>query len=437
MGLPISKINIALRTASASRAGFGTPMFIASHKAYFSRTQVFTGVDGAADSFSTSHAAYKAVQGMYSNTPSVDKMIVGRRDCPSVTLTPEAASAGKVYSVKVTLEDASTVTAQFVATGSESATDIVTDILADLTSLTDISLSGTTTVDIADDTQKCTVTEITGFTELYTSTETATDALTAIREENDDFYFVMAEDHTETFVLALAAAVQSLEKLYFVSLETTGDLSAAYSAAGTSIAAQLVTLNYNRTVMVWDRSADDVYSEANFVGVNAPYSPDRRAVVWDGRELAGVALATNTSGNALTTTQQINLESYNYNFTVNTSLGVRIIGGKTVNGTWIDEMRIRDCITARVREALDTLILNQAGSKLVGGARGVALCKGAVEKALTPFIGSNALSSFTVFIDNATIDPVTRTVSGIEFEAVLQGAILRAVVDGTLVNEEV
>lgn len=437
MGLPISKINIALQTAGATRAGFGVPNFFTATKAFFSRTQTYTGTDGVAEVFTTSHPAYKFASGIYSNTPSVDKIMVSRKETPSVTLTPEDATAGKLYTVKVTLEDDTFVLATYTATGTEVASDIVTDILSDLSSLTDITLSGTDTVVISDNTQKCTVTEISGFTETYTSSETAADTMSAVREENDDFYFVQTDDHTEAYVLAMAAVVQSLKKLYAVSLQEAENLTTAYSVAGTSIAAQLKQGNYSRTFGIWDEEADTLYPESHWVGHNAPYSPDIRAIVWSGNELSGVSVAKNASGNETTTTQQGNLDSYNLSYVATTSLGPRVIGGKTFSGTWIDEMRIQDCIEARIRERLDTLILNQKGSKLVGGAAGIALAKGAVEKALQPFVGSKALRSYEVFTTNATVDPVTRILSGLEFVAVLEGAILQAVVDGTLVNQEV
>lgn len=437
MGLPISTVNISLRTAGATRAGFGVPCFITPHKGSFSRTLTLTSADSALDYFSESHPAYKFVAGVYTNSPAPAKVIIARHNTTSVTLTPEDASAGKVYKVTVQEESGAKITASYTATGTEVASDIVTALQGDLATLTQVSISGTDTLIIADDTDVAVVTGIVGMTEIYaSSSESAAQVMTSVREENDTFYFVGSSDHTETFVLGLAAVVETLEKMYFVSLQTAEMLTTPYSVSGTSIAAKLKALNYSNTAVMWDEAADSILCEANWVGSNAPFSPDESAVVWDGLPLAGVDVAKNVEGNEVTATQQGYLDTYNASYVVTTSLGPRLLGGKTVNGTWIDEVRTKHCISARVRETLDTLLMNQKGSKVVGGKKGVLKCVAEVQKALTPFTKSNALSSFSVSSENAVLDPVTRILSNLTFEARLAGAIIRVVVNGVLVNEE-
>lgn len=437
MGLPISTVNIALRTAGATRAGFGTPCFISPNKASFSRTLTVTGTEGALDYFSENHPAYKYVSGVYTNSPAPTRVILGRQEAVSVELTPEAAVNGKVYEVTVEEETGAKATASFTATGTETASDIVTALQGDLATLTNIDVTGTDTLVIADDTDVAVVTDISGMTEEYTTSETATQVMQAVREENDTFYFVSASDHTETFVLAMAQVVEGLEKMYFLSLQTAEDITTPYTVSGTSIAAKLKSLNYSNTAIIWDETADETYIEGNMVGFNAPYSPDENAVVWDGLALSGVDVAKNAEGNEINTTQQLNLDTYNYSYIATTAVTSRLLGGKTVNGTWIDEIRTKHCMAARIREGLDTLLMNQQGSKVVGGKKGINRCVGVVQKQLTPFLASNALESFVVSGDNASIDQTTRTLNNLTFEAVLSGAILRVVVNGALVNQEV
>ena len=158
--------------------------------------------------------------------------------------------------------------------------------------------------------------------------------------------------------------------------------------------------------------------------------------MWDGRSLPGISVAKNSEGNQIGSTAQTNLESRNMSYVINTSAGPRVVGGKVASGEWIDNIRLRDCMAARVQESLDTLILNQAGGKLPGGSTGVALAAAAIGKALNPFKSSKAITSYVVNSDDAVVDPGTRELTGMAFDAILEGAIIRATVNGTLSNPE-
>ena len=99
-------------------------------------------------------------------------------------------------------------------------------------------------------------------------------------------------------------------------------------------------------------------------------------------------------------------------------------------------MRIRDCIAARVKERLEALLLNQAGTKVPGGSAGKVLVQSSIIAALTPFIASDAIVEYTINLADAIFDNKTRTLSNVQFDAILSGAILRVVVNGTLTNQE-
>lgn len=440
MGKPISQVNMVLRTASAVRAGFGTPIFLAPSLATIRRVSTYT--DTPAD-YSADHAVTAAYNAFKSPTPSVSEVKVARV-ASSLVLTPEAPEDGKVYSFLIGDGDGNTGTCTFTAGASSTAEDVVDNLLADIASFTDIAdeVTETKSGTGASATLSITVTgnfyikDIVGLAETYTPTETYAEALAAARLEDDSFYFVTAATKDTALVKGLADAVQALNKIYFTADSSTDTIGNPYSVASTTVSGIVKANNYSRTTSVWDEDLTN-YPECRYVGVNAPYSPDTRAVVWDGREIVGASVATNASGNEITATEQVNLDSYNASYITTTSVGPRILGGKCGNGEWIDNIRTQDTIIARVGEALDTLILNQAGKKLVGGRRGIALVESAITKALNPFVGSDAIESFTVDTSNATIDFNTRTLSGVSFTVVLAGAILRVVVDGAAVNEEV
>ena len=447
MGLPITTVNLALRTATVSRAGFGTPIFISAHNSFVERARSYASLSAVGEDFSTAHPAYIAAQGVFASTPSVPAFKIGRRVTTSNSLIPENVVAGSTHSVTVTVDDGNVVTAAYVASGGDTELEVATALASAINGDAPVAAKITATVvgtgaaavvQIvkvgAEDAYA--VTGLINLGESFVTVESAPDALSAITAEDNDFYFILADDHTEVFVLAMAGAVQASEKQYFVSSQETGSINTAYSVAATDLLAKIKQAAYTRTAYMWDETADTAYPECNFVGQNAPYSPDTNAVVWDGLKLAGVDVAKNTLGNQITSTQQNNLIARNASFVIGTGAGNRLLGGKVASGEWIDNIRTLDNIAARVREDQDAKVMNQAGKKIGGGKEGVATLENVLQGSLNPFVASNALSSYSTGTSKASIDTGTRTLSGMEFTAFLKGAIIRVIIDGSLQNQE-
>lgn len=446
MATPIATVNIALRTATVSRAGFGTPIFISSHRAFPERVRTYRTLTAVGEDFETTSAPFIAAQGLFASTPSPAQIKIGRREADAI-LTPQDVDNGTQYSVTVTVNDGDAVTVTYTATTGNTAEDVVDALKAAIdadgdvaahvtTSKSGTGASATLTIEATASTDVFSLTELNNLGQTFTSTEVAATALQEVRDVDDDFYFVTADDHTETFVIAMADAVQATEKLYFVSTQEQDSITTAYTVSSTDILAQLKTAGYTRTAGMWSHDADTAFRECNYVGVNAPYSPDVEAVVWSQVELAGVPVAQNGAGNALTATQQLNLDNRNASYVRVTLSGNRVEGGQLASGRWIDQGRILDCMTARVREGQVQLFANQAGGKVPGNASGISLAASALTNSLNPFVASSAINEFTVDTSNATVDATTRTLNGMAFDAILTDGIIRVVVDGDLISQD-
>ena len=448
MGLPITTVNLTLRTATISRAGFGTPIFISSHNSFIGRVRSYTSLSAVGEDFSTQHPAYIAARGVFSSTPSVTTFKVGRRATTSNSLLPQNVVTGSTHSVTVTVDDGNVVVASYVASGGDTELEVATAIASAINGDAPVAAKVTATVVGAGTaaviqmvkvgaTDDYAVTDISNLGESFVTVESAEDVLAATTEEDGDFYFILADDHTQAFVLAMAAATQALEKLYFFSSQEVGSINSAYSIASADTSAKIKQSSFSRTADMWDESADTDYPECAYVGKNAPYSPDRNAVVWDGLQLAGVDVAKNPLGNEITATQQNNLIARNASFVLTTRAGTRILGGKTGSGEWIDNIRTLDTIAARIREDQDVKLMNQAGKKVGGGKAGIVSLEGILQGSLNPFVESKALSSYSTNSSKASVDTSTRSLSGMEFTAFLEGATIRVVIDGSLQNQEV
>lgn len=436
MGQPVAIVNIVLQSSSVTRAGFGTQIFIASHNQFPERVRLYQSISGVAEDFPEDSPVYAAAQSAFNNNPKITQFKVGRR-ASSSTLTPVVQEDGGTYSFTVDANGLS-ATLTFTTATTSTATAIATGLVADLGSsdpikdYVSISASADTVVVSGIAGAVFTVSDLDNLTSVSESTETASEVLNAIREEDDDFYFVAAEDHTSQFQQDMALAIQSTEKVYFTSSQDPANYT-TYGDLSTDSFALLHKGNFTRTISFYHHLADTRFPETTFISMGAVTAPDQQAITWFGQMLEGLPVSLNTSGKPLTATQRNNLDARNANYLWNTSAGVRTAEAKTSSGRWIDDQITMDCMTARVREGIEGLILNQPMSKVPANDDGLAMIKSAISFELEKFKRAGTIDSYDVFTENAVIDPQTRVCTGIVFDAYLSGAIHRVIINGTLI----
>ena len=436
---PVTTTNISLQTTGVSRAGFGTPIFISSHRAFQNRTGLYQSLAGVAGDFETTSETYLAASAFFSNTPSGAQFKSGRREADA-TLTPIDVADTSVHTVTVTVNDGDLIAASFTVSGVEDAEDVCTGLKADIDGATEVAAHVTATVvgvgsaavlEIAPilSTDRFTVTGLEKVTQSYTSVETAADAMVAIQSEDDDFYFVTTEDD-DTFRTAMRAVVEPLSKLFFSAVDAVAFLDTPAT----------VTPTLGRSVEIWHQGVS-TFPELQWIGVNAPYSPDENAVTWAGNKLSLFPESIDSrTGNKLTASQQTSVLSHGQNM-VTLVGGVAVTRqGKVLGGEWIDTMRGRDTMTARIDERVSSLIINQQGGKIPYTASGLAQIDAAISSALQPFVDSNFLESYTVEMPTigsiSSADKQARILNNVKFTAYLAGAIHEVVVNGTLTISE-
>ena len=443
MGLPIAEVNVVLNTSVATRQGFGTPIFITTHNNFLDTVRSYSDIEAVGEDFDTTDAAYIAAQQFFGNSPKINTIKIGKRQADvKYKVLGDTFEGGEVislqvsdnhdrsFTVSVSATDLSTPFT--LATALASAFSSNTDFLTDFTVTADsdsIIIAGITADDLAF------ANRLKGLTAVFSNEASAADTFREISEADSDFYFVTAQDHTKQYVLDMADAVNAAGKLFATSSSDLDSLK-TFNEQATDTLAVLRQNNTERTFAVWHQDADTKFIECKYVGTNCMFAPDEQAVVWDGLELTNWSVAKNAKGNVLTSTEMNNLELRNVSYIVNTETGARIIGGKTSGNKWIDELHIRDTMVARVKEKLVTLLMNQKGKKIVGGEAGRLIIANEITEALSPFIGSQALLSFTVDTTRSELDTNTRKLSNVRFTGVLEGAIIRVTVNGELVNQE-
>lgn len=267
------------------------------------------------------------------------------------------------------------------------------------------------------------------------------DALLAIIDENNDWYIVTADVHTSADVLALAAAVEAMQKLYFVSTQDVVALEQIDGATATAtpdIAKQVADLNYSRTSTYYHQTADTTFPECAFAGHNLPFLAG--AATWVNLQLNGVAEALNGDGNPLTATDINNLSARNTSFS-KTYADITITqGGKTASGEWIDIMRGVDALQDDMQKALFDLLINQKGGKIPYDDNGLNQVRNVIESSLRRFVTRRFIQeNFTITIPKAIdisfADKQNRVLNNVTFEAFLVGAIHEINVLGNVTYE--
>lgn len=439
----IATVSIGLQTSGVSRASFGIPMFISDHFWFTERSRSYTDLEGVAADVPTDSDAYAAAVQAFSQTEDPAIFKLGRREADDITFTPEpATAAGQEYKISVKGTDGVTVDASFVTTtGSETATTITADLAADLdgvvTGVTVVDNLGTITLSKAG-TDDFAVTAVERHTYVTTTTESAADMMNAITAEDDDFYFVTCNDHSDAFIMALAADIEARIKQYFVSVQDVANL-AAYSDVATFTMAKVKQGNYFRTSVWFHQEANTVFPEVQYVVVAAPADPGKK--IWGNNRVAGLTVSKNTTtGLVLSTTEKGNITDSNGNFTEN-------VGGLTITrrgmvgaGEWIDVIRNRDFLEARITEAYQNLLINKPVVPYTDA--GISTVRSTLTQVLDRYVetdtqpnileaGKPYTISFKNRIDTDVADVTAREFNG-DFVAYLSGAIQIIKITGSL-----
>lgn len=435
----IANVIISLQTSGVTRQGFGTPIFISAHRSFEERVRAYNSLTSVAEDFSTSSNVYKAAQAFLANSPAPRTIKIGRAEA-DVVLAFTDVTTGSVHSVTVTSGEDSveaTYTAIALDTGSEIAAALKVAIDTVFTGVLTTAVVGETLTITDTSGANYTVVPVNNVTQTFTSAETAPQSMVAITEEDDDFYFVTAENKTADYVMAMAADVEARKKIYFVSTSAVESYGAiANPIAANDVLARLEAGSYFRTAGMYAHNAAD-FPECVYVGYNAPFQAG--SVVWTNLRVA-LPFALNADGKALTATQQNNVDLRNAAF-VRREGGLNILrGGKVAGNERIENIRGRDSLESEMKADLTNLLINQQGSKLPYTNVGLNSVRSVMNSVLDRFVQRGFINpNYVVTIPDAADIAVSKKQAQLlddaTFRAELQGAITLIDVTGTLALE--
>lgn len=447
---PIVNVDITLNTAGTTREGFGLPLFLASTDNFEERVRGYTSLTEVAEDFGENTAAYKAARQLWSQTPKVTQLYIGRRSMQYTISIPDAVVERTDYSLTVAVNGGISQSYQYTSVAADDALKILTSfkeqIVSDQTISSNVSVNVTGTGSSAtmiiakaggNDFVKVTSTAKT-VSISATNSDTAASALSAIETYSTDWYFIATEDRTQQFILAMASEIQARKKIFFTANADVAALQGTELASASDVPAQLAKSMYTRTVCLWHHNASYDYPEMAYVAYGAPY--DAGSIAWGNAQLTGVEASLQPANQRpLTSIQKSALDARHCNF-IDLDGGVPVVRrGITSGGEWIDIIRGVDWLESDVKSSLRDLLINQKGGKITYDDTGITRIRQVIETSLQRAVNRNFLSSYTVNVPKASqvalADKKARILKDVTFAGILAGAILDVNLKGTVAYE--
>ena len=447
---PIVNVDITLNTAGTTREGFGLPLFLASTDNFEERIRGYTSLTEVAEDFDESSAAYKAAKQLWSQTPKVTQLYIGRRSMQYTVAVPDAVAESTEYSLTVAVGGGVSQPFQYTAKADDTALIVLNEFKTQIeasptvkdgvhVNVTGTGDSATMIISKAGDNDFVKVTT-TGQTLSISSTtaDSASTALSAIETYSTDWYFIAAEDRTSQFVLAMASEIQARKKIFFTANADVKALQGTDLASATDVPAQLAKSKYTRTVCLWHHTASFDYPEMAYIAYGAPY--DAGSIAWGNAQLTGVAASMQPANKRpLTSIQKSALDARSCNF-IDLDGGVPVVRrGITSGGEWIDIIRGVDWLESDLKTSLRDLLINQKGGKITYDDTGITRVRQVIETSLQRAVNRNFLSTYTVTVPKASqvslADKKARILKDITFHGILAGAILDVDLKGTVAYE--
>jgi phage tail sheath gpL-like len=425
----IASITIAANSGGIKRTSFGVPLIAAYHTEYVDRVREYSKLSEMVDDgFATTSPAYLAAVALKSQSPSVRKWKVGRRALAmtqTVDITPTVTTEGFTYQLSIGDESIEhTVGASATVATICDALVIAINALSGAFTCTD----GTTKVTVAANSAGV-LFRYHSFSREFTIKDVTADPgiatdLTAIRAADDDWYGLILDSQGAAEVAAAAAAIETLEKILVFN---TAD-SVCRQSGTSDILSTLETSAYARTAGLFHTDLDG-YASAAWMGQR--FARDPGSDTWAYKTLAGIP------ADVLTTAEQGYIAAKQGSYYVEIAGRNVTIGGKVASGEWIDVVRGRDWLVARLREEIFALLANS--EKLpytdAGVAAVVAVIQGVLDDAVNRgFLAASPEPTVTApdVADVSSVDKAARLLPDIEFSATLAGAVHSLDITGTV-----
>ena len=430
----VIETTIDIRDAAVSQQGFGTPLIAAAHDFWPERVRTFSELIELVTpplNVPTNHPVYVNAKALKAQQPSPTQFKIGKRDTlaeQTFELVPTVDPAGTTYTFSI-----DGVALEYVAPAATLLAAVCTAIAAAITAdagLADVTATaGATKVTVVGDTDGVRHSFSCSSANLAYSDITADpgieDDLNAIFAADPDWYGLMIDSIGAAEILAAGSWAEAQTMLFFPTTMDAGCLG----SGNTDVASQLSAATMQRTVPLWHhRGAEQVACTA-WAGKMLPKAPG--SANWANKSLSLVDMST------LSDTERANLKSKNCNYYVPVKRIGFTLDGRASGGRFADITHGIDWFDARLEERVVLLMANN--DKVPYTNAGIQLIRGQVDAQILAGITATVVDPEQAWWTSAPavsdVDPndkIARVVRNIRFQFVLQGAVNKALINGTV-----
>jgi len=423
-----------------AQQGFGIPLVVGKHSAWADRYRVYELASALETLVSEGIVAgspiYKAVQSVASNTPKPKYVAVGRlvsAFTQSCSLTIKTAIEGDVFSFVLQAPNGGAATTiSYTVQNGDTTTDVATAIAALINAVDDITASGAAAVitAAADNTDEMWRFEGYDVNQIDFTDDTADSSLATEVGEIKTLYngwygLILADPNSKARVTALAAYIETTEKIFGVTSYDTDNLD---PTSEDSVMFTLKASTYYRTYCLFSGDQKK-HAAATWIGNRFPAAPG--SSTWEYKPLSGIIV------DDLTANQYGSIVASNGNFYTEVA-GLSVTqNSKTAGGEWIDVIRFRDWIVARIRETVFGLLAN--AEKIPFTNKGVSVITNGIRSVIRAGINAGGIDPEADIIvtapdvaDVSDANKIGRILPDVYFECTLAGAIHATVIKGYL-----
>lgn len=433
-------LTISQTTVNPTRLGFGTGLILSATATWIERTRTYNSLaDVAVDFPITTSAEYLAAQAYFAQSPSPQKLIIGRSankptQVYSLSSINPTSNVSYTYQITVRGKGVTTTTVSFTSDATPTDAEWAAGIVAALNGVvgknytaagaaSPVTITATNpgdwfSLEVLDpNTQK--------VNQTHADPGVAAD-LTAIQAENPNWYALITLYNSKLYAIAAAGYVESNGKIYVCD---SNDTNTIITATGNGdLIDQIKTNAYSRTLGFYHPSPAAMAGAA-LEGKRLPLDPGSET--WKFATLAGVPTFS------MTATHRGNITARNGN-SYESVAGVNVtFDGKTGDGNFLDVKRgldwLQDDMTKSVFGAL------AGASKIPYTNPGIAVIETQVRGSLKRATDRGILTADVPFVvtvpklvDVATSDKTSRTLNNVKFTATLAGAIHSANIVGVV-----
>lgn len=355
---------VSTNSRGVTQRGFGTPMILGVHTNTQETVKSYDAgsilSDLVTDGFTAYDPIYVTANSIVANTPrpntiKIGKLVTAFSQAFDITVADNVVE-DKVYSFTLRSPAGVDTEISYTALVTDDHEDVATALAALITAVSGITASATLEViscsaDNNNEMWRCL--DINPQDLQYNDTTVDSNLATELAANDiidSDYYgLVLADPNSEPRMLALAAHIETKEKILGA---VTHDYDPLDSTSVDDIAYDLKAAEYNRTYCAYS-SDQSKQLAAGWMGSRFPFNPGSQT--WAYKAPSGVTVENSQELNA-NFTASLRGKNANYYYPIQGLNGM--INGKMASGEWIDVIRGRDHFVQRCRERIWQIFAN-------------------------------------------------------------------------------